>query len=106
MARIAPLTGPPATSGPIVFTLPDSSSTPGIPNTILGLIVAETAGSTASFRLHDGADATTASPVITSLISLTSKQTLALAFPYGLTVNSGKVYLEVVSGAFEGSIHW
>jgi hypothetical protein len=105
MARVAPLSGPPATSGVVTFTLPDSSGAAGVPQTLLGGEFTETAGSTAGFRIYDGTG--TSGTEIVPLTELAAHQTLQLDVPEnGIEINSGSVYVQIVSGAIEGELYW
>jgi hypothetical protein len=66
----------------------------------LGFTAAELAGSTASFRIHDGS-AAGATNALTSLITLSANQSVSDWYgPQGLAVANG-VYLEMVAGRIE-----
>ncbi len=121
-ARVAlPHGGNPVTSpgAKIDFVYPDSggqvapkpASTPGAADadviSLVGFMVYETAGSTAKLRLHDGLSA--AAPVLTPTIALTANANSSAAligFTNGIEINSGNVFVEVISGSVEVVLYW
>lgn len=105
-ARVAyPTGGNPVTASCLIdFELVDSAGA-GTPETLLGWSATETTGSaTASFRLHDGSN--DSSPALASEVKLAEDGRSMVDFDEGIEVNSGQVFLEVVSGSVEVVIFW
>jgi hypothetical protein len=105
-ARTAPVNvpGTPAVSGVVVFTLPDSGGAVGVPQAIQGGQFTESAGSTAAFRVFDGTSA--AGVELVPLTELTAHQDYQIDPPTPIEINSGSVYLQIVSGSIEGELYW
>jgi hypothetical protein len=111
--RVAlPANGNPATTSQLMsFVLPDSagpsypSGVAGTPQTILGWSLAESTGSAATkLRFHDGTSSS--APILDAEIELAAGGTSDQEFTDGIEVNSGSVWLEVVSGSVEVVLYW
>lgn len=70
-----------------------------------GWIVAETTGTaSAAFRLHDGNSATTEQ---VGRVNLIANESVRDFFPgKGIEIFTGRIFVEVLSGSFEGVILW
>jgi hypothetical protein len=69
--------------------------------TYCGFTIRETAGSTAVVRIYDHASA--ASGTIIDTIGLAANESAREFYPNGIRVSNG-IYVDIVSGAVEGSV--
>lgn len=69
-------------------------------STYCGFSIRETAGSTAVLRIRDGQ-----AGIILDPLTLAANESVGDYYPEGLHVEAG-IYVEQVSGTFEGSVRW